>query len=55
MGDGERGLRGTLAVAERATARGALRKFDGDDFPEVQASSSPRRVGSAIVSSGAAG
>lgn len=49
------GLRRALADTDDATTSVTLRKFFGDDFPEVKASSSPRRVGSAIVSSGAAG
>lgn len=48
------GLRGALRDPDDASTSATLRKFLGDDFPEVK-SSAARRVGAAIVSSGAAG
>lgn len=51
----DRGLRGALADQDDASTAATLRQFLGDDFPEVTASTTGRRIGGAIVSSGAAG
>lgn len=48
------GLRGALLDPDDGSTSATLRRFLGDDFPEAKSSTS-RRVGSAIVSSGAAG
>lgn len=50
----DEGLRGALSDPDDGSTSRTLRKFLGDEFPEVS-SSATRRLGSAIVSSGAAG
>lgn len=49
------GLRSAIGDSDDASTSTTLRNFLGDDFPEVKGASQIRRVGSAIVSSGAAG
>ncbi|WP_422884565.1 nucleotidyltransferase domain-containing protein [Nannocystis pusilla] len=49
------GLRRALADADEGSASRTLRRFFGDDFPEVSKSSTVRRAAGAIVSSGSAG
>lgn len=51
----DQGLRSALADRDDASTSATLRQLLGDDFPEVAASTTGRRIGSAIVSSGAAG
>lgn len=48
-------LRGAWRDPDDASTSAALRKVFGEDFPEVSRSGAARRVGGAIVSSGAAG